>query len=111
MGRIMAIDYGDVRIGIAMTDPMQIIAGQSQTLANTPDTFSEIVRMVKSESVESIVLGMPYSEQATVGFAARKVVRFADGLLAAFSQNGISIPLYEQDEGYTTVSAYQSMSK
>jgi len=111
MGRIMAIDYGDVRIGIAMTDPMQIIAGQSQTLANTPDTFAEIVRMVKSESVESIVLGMPYSEQATVGFAARKVVKFADKLLEAFSQNGINIPLYEQDEGYTTVSAYQSMSK
>jgi len=111
MGRLMAIDYGDVRIGIAMTDPMQIIAGQSQTLANTPDTFSEIVRMVKSESVESIVLGMPYSEQATVGFAARKVVKFVIGLTEAFSQNGINIPLYEQDEGYTTVSAYQSMSK
>ena len=111
MGRLMAIDYGDVRIGIAMTDPMQIIAGQSQTLANTPDTFTEIVRMVKSESVESIVLGMPYSEQATVGFAARKVVKFAIGLTEAFSQNGINIPLYEQDEGYTTVSAYQSMSK
>ncbi|MBR6060494.1 MAG: Holliday junction resolvase RuvX, partial [Spirochaetales bacterium] len=43
MGRIMAIDYGDVRIGVAMTDPMQIIAGQSQTLANTPDTFAELV--------------------------------------------------------------------
>ncbi len=111
MGRLMAIDYGDVRIGIAMTDPMQIIAGQSQTLANTPDTFAEIVRMVKSESVESIVLGMPYSEQATVGFAARKVVKFAIELTEAFSQNGINIPLYEQDEGYTTVSAYQSMSK
>ncbi len=111
MGRLMAIDYGDVRIGIAMTDPMQIIAGQSQTLANTPDTFAEIVRMVKSESVESIVIGMPYSEQATVGFAARKVVKFAIRLTEAFSQNGINIPLYEQDEGYTTVSAYQSMSK
>ena len=110
MGRIMAIDYGDVRIGIAMTDPMQIIAGSSQTLANTPDTFSEIVRMVKSESVEAIVFGMPYSEQATVGFAARKVVKFAAGLLETFSQNGINIPLYEQDEGYTTVNAYQAMS-
>ena len=54
---------------------------------------------------------MPYSEQATVGFAARKVVKFAIGLTEAFSQNGINIPLYEQDEGYTTVSAYQSMSK
>ncbi len=110
MARIMAIDYGDVRIGVAMTDPMQIIAGQSQTLANTPEVFAEIARMVKSESVESVVLGMPYSEQATVGFAARKVVKFAIGLTEAFSQNGLDIPLYEQDEGYTTVNAYQAMS-
>lgn len=110
MGRIMAIDYGDVRIGIAMTDPMQIIAGQSQTLANTPNAFSEIIKMVKSESVEAIVFGMPYSEQATVGFAARKVVKFADKLAGEMASNGIHIPLYEQDEGYTTVNAYQAMS-
>ena len=110
MARIMAIDYGDARIGIAMTDPMQIIASAYKTLPNNEHAVAETVEIIKAESVEAIVLGMPYSSQATIGYAAKKVVRFANGLVKKLNQIGLNLPIYEQDEGYTTVSAYQAMS-
>ena len=56
MARIMAIDYGRKRCGIAVTDPLQIIAN-SLTTVDTKDLLTFILDYVKKENVETIVIG------------------------------------------------------
>lgn len=58
MGRILAIDYGNKRVGLAVTDPLKIIATGLTTIS-AHDSLDYIVNYVKSNEVERIVVGLP----------------------------------------------------
>ena len=109
MSRIMAIDYGNARIGIALTDPLKIIASGYTTLKNDEGIFDNILALCREKEVESIVMGIPFDQDSKIGESALKVINFAKLLKEYLDVNDFSIPFYEQDERYSTHEAYDAM--
>ncbi|MBE7028275.1 MAG: Holliday junction resolvase RuvX [Ruminococcaceae bacterium] len=82
MMRLMGIDYGDARIGIALSDLLQITAQGYTTLKNTQDesVFDEIQKIIKEKEVGKIILGLPKNMDNTEGFRAKATYEFAEKL-------------------------------
>lgn len=105
----MAIDYGDARLGIALTDPLKIISSGFKTLQNNNNIFLDILEICKLKDVESIVIGIPFDSESKIGDSAKKVLLFSKKLIEYFRKNNFVLPFYEQDERYTTSTAIESM--
>lgn len=101
--RIMGIDYGDSRVGIALSDPLGITAQGLKTLPNKvyPKLLDAIVELIKSNNVERLVIGMPKNLNGTLGIRAEVTHAFADDLIKMLP--GIEVVF--QDERLTTVEA------
>lgn len=105
--RIMAVDYGDARTGLAVCDKFEMLASPLCVInqANQKLLIREIVEISKKECVELIVVGYPKNMDSSIGSRAEKCNKLADLLeLAA----GIKVELW--DERLTTVSAHQAMN-
>lgn len=109
MSRIMGIDYGEVRVGIALTDPLKIISSGYKTLKNSKTIFTEIVEICKTKEVDTIVIGIPLDQNSAIGSTASKVLKFAKELESNLKKDGLNIPLFEQDERYSTFEALDIM--
>lgn len=109
MGRLLAIDYGDARIGIAMTDPLQIIASGFKTVENNPGALEMVMSICKEKGVEAIIIGIPFDQEGGIGPAAEKAINFAGSLKTLLDNEGNSLPFFEQDERYSTAEAYSAM--
>ena len=109
MARLLAIDYGDSRIGIALTDPLQIIASAYKTIQNTKDSYQMIAEICLEKDVEAIVMGIPFNQDDGIGDAALKVLNFSKKLILCLGANNLDIPFYEQDERYSTREAHSAM--
>ncbi|MCG8570572.1 MAG: Holliday junction resolvase RuvX [Spirochaetes bacterium] len=109
MARIMAVDYGDARIGVALTDPMQIVATGFETIPNNAQKFIRIIEILKEKKVEFIVMGIPFDQNSKIGPAAEKVLRFTQELLKELETHQLNLPVFEQDERYTTRIAHDAM--
>ena len=105
MGRILAIDYGDRRIGLALSDPLKIIASPYRTIIknNNTNLIEEIERIIAVEDVELTIIGLPLGMSGQITEQTKKVEEFADKLAA----RGITIK-YE-DERWSSVAAKRSM--
>ncbi len=101
MNRIMALDFGDARIGIAMSDIMKIIANGYETYKRTSEDkdLAYIASLVKPNLVDEIVFGLPVNMDGTEGDRAIKTREFAIKLGELLQ--GIKISF--QDERLTTV--------
>jgi putative holliday junction resolvase len=97
MARIIGIDYGTKRIGIATTDPLQIIASPLETVA-TPQIFDYLTQYFFTEEVERIIVGEPKKLDDTDGDILPDVRRFVEKLNQLFP----NIPVDMQDERYTS---------
>lgn len=84
--RALGIDYGEKRVGIALSDPMQILA-TPKGIINHDDNdqlvINEIVAIIKKEQVSKIILGLPLNMNGSVGFQAERVQLFASRLAEA----------------------------
>lgn len=109
MGRILCIDYGDVRIGIAVTDELQIAVSPLITVANNNNYMEEILTICKDKEPEILVIGMPYGQNGEIGPAAKKIVAFSKKLISALKKNKIETQCYWHDERYTTREAHETM--
>ncbi|HBD92962.1 MAG: hypothetical protein A2015_01680 [Spirochaetes bacterium GWF1_31_7] len=109
MNRIMCIDYGDARIGIAMTDPLKIIVSAHSTLNNDDKSIDSIKEIFISKSVYEVVIGLPYGKDSEIGDAAKKVINFTQKLKNCFDINGLEYKLFYQDERYSTRDAAETM--
>lgn len=101
--KILGIDYGDKRIGIAVSDDSGMLAFPHATVENTPAAFSEIQRITNEEKADLVVIGMPMSFSGGLSPQARTIQRFGDAL-AGFLKRTI---VYE-NELLTTRMAEQS---
>ena len=97
MARIIGIDYGTKRIGIATTDPLQIIASPLETVA-TQQIFDYLTQYFFTEEVERIIVGEPKKLDDTDGDILPEVRRFVEKLNQLFP----NIPVDMQDERYTS---------
>ncbi|MEP6845876.1 MAG: Holliday junction resolvase RuvX [Panacibacter sp.] len=104
MARILSIDYGAKRTGLAVTDPLQIIAG-GLTALDTKDLLPFLKKYFQQETVELILIGEPKNWDDSDTHATPLVRAFIKKLLKEFP----SIPLKTVDERYTSKLAVQAM--
>lgn len=104
MARIMAIDYGRKRVGVAVTDPMQIIAGG---LATVPahQIIDFIQQYVAKEAVETIVVGLPKQ----MNNQPSESMRYIQPFVATLKKKIPQIPVVFYDERFTSVLAHKAM--
>ena len=104
MARILALDYGKVRTGIAVTDELQLIASGLTTVA-TEQLLPFIEEYLQKEKVERIVVGLPKQMDNTASESEVLIQAFLKKLSAKFP----AIPVERQDERFTSKMAVQSM--
>lgn len=104
--RIMGIDYGEKRIGIACSDALRITAQgiETYTRKTEPEDIDYLLGLADTMDVEKIIFGMPRNMNGTYGPAADKVKAFA-GMLSRKTD----IPVVYWDERLSTVSAHKTM--
>lgn len=95
MGKFLAIDWGEKKIGLALSDELKVLARPYKAVKeNFIDT---IVNVIKEENIEKIILGRPRNMDGTLGAQAEKVSKFARLL-----EKRIDISLEYEDETNTT---------
>lgn len=104
MGRILAIDFGQKRSGLAVTDPLQMIANGLETISSK-DLIDYILDYLKQEDVECIVVGEPKDMSNQNSDSARFVEPFVRRLRAALP----NMTIERFDERFTSKIAFQSM--
>ena len=104
MSRILAIDYGRKRTGIAVTDPMQIIASGLTTVA-THELVDFIQKYVSQEKVERIIIGHPKQMNYEDSENMKNIIPFMNRLKKLLP----AIPVELVDERFTSVLAHQAM--
>ncbi len=104
MGRILSIDYGRKRTGLAVTDPLQIIAGGLVTVA-TSELFEWLQSYIAKEDVERIVIGEPRQPNGEPSENLARVQQFVNRWRKVVP----SIPIEYYDERFTSVLAHQVM--
>lgn len=104
MGRILAIDYGLKRTGLAVSDPMKIIASPLETVP-TDELINWITEYAKKEDVERIVIGLPVNLDMTDTHSTVPVREIIIKINKEFPQ----IPVSTEDERFTSKIAMQAM--
>ena len=104
--RIMAIDYGDARTGVAVSDPTGLLAGYTTVIqSRKPDLVAtEVARLAGEYGVEELVMGFPRNMDGTEGPRAERYRGFAERLREA---TGLEPVLW--DERRTTIEAHDSL--
>ncbi len=106
LGRILGVDYGRRRIGIAISDPSQVLATTLKTIEvlSRSALIKEIKRILQENHVVGVVVGMPYNLNGTVSKRGEEVVSFIDSLAKE-----CKLPTFSWDERWTTVSAHKTL--
>ena len=104
LARILSIDYGKKRTGIAVTDPLQIIAGGLATVS-TSELFDWLKAYLAKESVERIIIGEPRQPNGQPSENLQRVQHFVNRWRKAVPQ----VPIEFFDERFTSVLAHQAM--
>lgn len=108
MKKIMALDYGDARTGVAISDLMCTIVGSTAVIPsrNTEKAIEDIARLAKDNNVEEIVIGLPKNMDGTEGPRAAVCRDFADRVM---NFTGLKVTMW--DERRTTVEAHNILSE
>ena len=103
-GRVLGVDYGTRRIGLAISDPLRILATSYRTLINEPGVVAQINDILRKEKIALVVVGMPLSLSGKKTAKAHEVEEFA-GVIR--TQCAVEIVFW--DERFTTSIAQQSL--
>lgn len=106
MKRIMGIDYGSARIGVALSDELQMLAHPTETIASAKvaDPVARIAALVSEKNVELIVVGLPRHMNGRVGTSADEASSFAEELKAK-----VECEVRTWDERLSTVAAQRAL--
>ena len=105
-GRIMGLDVGDVRTGVALSDPMQMIASPKLVLPvkDHATDIAALLKLAQEEEVTRIVAGVPLNQAGEPGPQANKVLAFVAALRAA-----TPLPVDTVDERFSTAGAQKAL--
>lgn len=106
MGRILALDYGGKRTGIATTDPLQIIATPLITV-ETKDLMDYLSKYISSEEVSDIVVGQPTRHDGSFSPIEEKILEF----IQTFAKTHPTINVHRINEMYSSKDAMQALIK
>ncbi len=102
--RYLGIDYGSVRIGLSVSDPLKIIAQGLKTIRNSETAIDEIMAVIAEQDIERIVLGNPLNLKGEMSTKAEEVKVFAAELRERTGKEIIML-----DERFTSVMAQRSI--
>jgi len=105
-GRLIALDVGDVRIGVAMSDPLGIIASPHSVIAckDTESDLAAVVALIAEHRAVGLVVGLPLNQNGEVGPQAEKVLAFVEGL-----RGRVEVEIDTIDERFTSVIAERAL--
>lgn len=106
MGKILALDYGRRRIGIALSDRLHLTAQPYATWEVEKEEvfFERLKRLIEQESVEQIVVGMPITLRGEKGMMAKQIDTFVKTLTQV-----VFVPVVTWDERFTTQQAHRAL--
>lgn len=107
--RILGIDYGDSRVGIAITDPLNITVQGLETIhhkGNDKIVLKRLEELFKQYEISTIVIGMPYNMDGTISKRIEITEQFIHKLKCKFN----TINIEKIDERLTTVAAHKTMN-
>lgn len=102
--RILCLDIGEKRIGVAVSDPLCLTAQGLKVIERRGDKkdFPAIEELCRELSVELILVGLPLDEEGGEGKAAGKTRKFSERLALHLKNSGVKIPFEFWDESYST---------
>ena len=107
MSRILGLDYGEKRVGLAITDPLNIIAKPLQTInVSKEDIYKVLNQLIKEYQIVKIVVGLPLTLKNTHSIQTDKVLVFIEQL-----KNNINIDIDTYDERFTSDMAKDALIK
>ena len=103
MHKIMALDIGTKRIGVALSDYLHVVASPLCCIKRQPEqsAINEIVRIAKENNVETIVIGVPKNMDNSIGFQAKDCIEF--------SQKILGFAIIQEDERLTSEEAEERL--
>ncbi len=104
--RILGLDIGDERIGIAISDELEIISTPLEVISNDRKVKEKLQKLINEYKIKKIVVGMPYTLKGEVGIQAKKVISFVKDIVMSA---GIEVDYI--DERYTTKIALKLLEK
>lgn len=95
--RILGLDIGDKRIGVAISDELEIISTPLEVISNDKKVKEKLQKLINEYKIKKIVVGIPYTLKGEVGIQAKKVINFVEDIVMS---TGIEVDCI--DERYTT---------
>lgn len=106
MGRLLALDVGERRIGVALSDPMHVIASPYSVIDRkvTPDYKTEIQKLISEKDVEALVIGLPLTLKNRISKQTKKVQVIIEELTSE-----LTVPIHTIDERLSSISAQNAL--
>jgi len=104
--RILGLDIGDKRIGVAISDELEIISTPLEVISNDKKVKEKLQKLINEYKIKKIVVGIPYTLKGEVGIQAKKVINFVEDIVMSA---GIEVDYI--DERYTTKISLKLLEK
>jgi len=104
MSPILAVDFGRARIGVAISDELQLLAHPLETISANEHAAARLAQIVGEKKIDRVVVGIPRRMTGEIGPAATEVLRFVDKLQAI-----LPCAVVTWDERLTTVAAHRAL--
>lgn len=104
-GRVIGVDLGDARVGIALSNPDRTLASPIEVIKRTGNLYRDIAKIVDEWEATMVVVGLPLSLDGSVGPAAKKALAEVESMGAP-----LRVPIETYDERLTTVTAERLMT-
>lgn len=104
-GPVLAVDYGEKRVGLAVTDAERLLARGLETVVldkKKPDAVTPVLQRVQQYQPVVVVIGLPVNMDGSEGFMAEAVYAFAEALADALAEAGLDTPIELMDERLTS---------
>ena len=104
MSPILGLDFGRARIGVAMSDELQLLAHPLETIPANQQSASRVSEIVREKKIDHVVAGIPRQMNGQIGSAATEVLNFVEKLRAI-----LPCPVFTWDERLTTAAAHRAL--
>jgi putative holliday junction resolvase len=104
MNPILALDLGRARIGVAISDELQLLAHPLETIPADSQATPRLAQIIREKKVDHVVVGIPRQMNGQIGVAATEALRFVEKLRAI-----LPCPVATWDERLTTVAAHRAL--
>ena len=104
MNPILAVDFGQARIGVAISDELQMLAHPLETIAAKQQPAARITEIVRAKNIDRVVVGIPRQMNGQIGLAATEALQFVQKLRAV-----LPCPVVTWDERLTTAAAHRAL--